>query len=556
MKAHDKQKVEFLVGCIVAEKDSIDALSKSMNSHVKNGEKKKVKSDEKLLNEHIKKYNEYAKEYKKLTGEKIELAATSIPADIKSGKDYQILPTLIYDTGDAPIAYPMSKKVVDATSGNSLVNSKDLKKVLDRNAKDLDGYKSEYNELAKNKQEATGQQKVLGVVNCLSVQKLIVDKNAENLIAACQVSDIKKSAQCKKTLAAEIQTYNNLVAEYEQITGGKLTRASVEMPEDIIAGRSYAPIPTISYTVADSTADQDAKEEAKNNYKKAKKKHEADEKKTMTVAKTALEAKIAEQANKDLSVLTKCADYNVSMLESERDIASYRFGEPTPDTKKSKKKIAKSIAAIKKEHKIALEYENKDNERYYAAVKNNPKDMKLKRVKDRAKVESLRSRMITLLNKRDEINGKLIAIYTGTEVNKDGTSINQKWRNVKNDAAEKVIRKERKTAKKVEKLGASDGEKHSIYNKMNQKLDAASTLALCQYRLKKEKNTKQETKALKKDVKTNKAAIKQYDEDIKWMFKKSRQRNATKSWGAGFAVVIVIIVAVAAVAGTKLLGLW
>ncbi len=556
MKAHDKQKVEFLVGCIVAEKDSIDALSKSMDAHVKAGEKKDAKKDEKLLSEHIKKYNEYAKEYKKFTGEKLELASASIPADIRSGKEYQILPTIIYDTGDAPIAYPVSKKVADATSGTKLVTGKDLKKVVEKNAKDIDGYKAEYNELAKGKEEANGQQKVLGVVNCLSVQKLIVDKNAENLIAACQVADLKKTIQYKKALNAEIQTYNNLVAEYGQITGGKLTRASTEMAEDIIAGRSYSPIPTISYTVGDSTADQDAKEEAKNNYKKAKKQHEADEKKTMSVAKTALEAKIAEQANKDLSVLTKCADYKVSMLESERDIASYRFGEPTPNTKKSKKKLSKSIAAIKKSHKIALEYENKDNDRYYKVVKTNPKDLKLKKVKDRAKVESLRTQMITLLNKRDELNGKLIAIYTGTEVNKDGTSINQKWRNVKNDAAEKVIKKERKTVKKVEKLNASNGEKHSIYNKMNQKLDASSTLALCEYRLKKEKNTKQEKKALKKDIKTNKAAIKQYDEDIKWMFKKSRERNATKSWGVGFLVVLVILVAAAAAVGTKIAGLW
>lgn len=552
VKAQNKQKVEYLVSCIVAEKDSIDLLSRNMEIHVHGGEKKKAKKEEKLLREHINKYNVLAKEYKKLTGEKIELASTSMASDIKKGNAYQTLPKFVYDDGTTPVAHALAPSVAKAAK---LVNRKDLNKILDKNTKELAGFKGEFNDLVVNKVEATGQQKVLGIVNCLTVQKLVVDKTAENLIACCQVSDVKKTNQYKKSLASEIKTYNDLVNEYEKLTGGKLTRAAKDMPECIIEGKTYSPIPTISYTVGDSTAAADAENAAKTNYNKAKNHHEADKNKVVATAKTALEAKIAEQANKDLSVLTKCADYKVSMFESERDMTSYKFGGPTVNTKKVKKQLAKKIAAVKKEHKSALAFENLDNDRYYAIVKNDPKNLKLKNVKDRSKVESLRSRMIVLLNKRDEINGKLIAIYTGTEVNIDGTSVNQKWRNVKNDAAEKAIKKDKKLAKRVKKLKASEGEKHSIYNKMNQKLDATSTLALSEYRLKKEKNTRKENKALKKDVKENKAAVKQYNEDIKWMIKKTKERNATKSWGVGFVIVLVVLVAAAAVAG-KLLNLY
>ena len=244
------------------------------------------------------------------------------------------------------------------------------------------------------------------------------------------------------------------------------------------------------------------------------------------------------------------------MLESERDMTSFRFGESEYATRKSKKTLTKKISKVKKDYKSALECEKADNERYYTVVKTNPKTMKVKRAKDRTKLESLRSRMITLLNKRDELNGKLIAIYTGTEVNADGTSVNQTWRSVKNKATEKAIKKDKKLAKKVERLEASDGEKRAIYQKMNQKLDATSTLALCEYRLKKEKNEKAVKKSLKKDVKTNKAAVKQYGEDINWMIKKTRERNAGKSWAAGVVVVVVILaVAGLAVAG-KLMNLY
>ena len=49
----------------------------------------------------------------------------------------------------------------------------------------------------------------------------------------------------------EINKYNEHVAEYESITNGKLTVASVSMVEDIISGQSYQVLPNVKFTARD-----------------------------------------------------------------------------------------------------------------------------------------------------------------------------------------------------------------------------------------------------------------------------------------------------------------
>ncbi len=133
--------------------------------------------------------------------------------------------------------------------------------------------------------------------------------------------------------------------------------------------------------------------------------------------------------------------------------------------------------------------------------------------------------MMTLLNKRDEINSKLLSIYNGSEVTLDGVSINQKWRQTRSDAAEKCVNKNQKLAKKIFRLPASSGEKQRLYGILNSNVEASSNLALAKYRLKtKEYKNGQEKRALKKDVKNMKKLIGQNNKDIKWVIKKINKR--------------------------------
>ena len=522
MSKVQKTRVELLVESIAVEKQILIEICDDLAACRDSGDKKGAKAVTKDLRSQIKTYNKLIGDYNKASGEKAPTVSTDLPEEILAGSNnYSI----------AHVGQPVSSTVSAYSANISILNEKELKKYLSRSDRALENVRTRLETTAKQKDEATGYTKVLYIINCLTYQRYIIERIAENLHVCNKLADKKRVKALKKTLTGEIKAYNKLVDEYEVLTRSHLTRASEDIPADILAGKPYAPIPAISYTANDGTArnsDADvaavaAAAEAAIDGAKAKKKHSKKSKKA--VKKTALEEKVAEQANKDLTVITKGYDFKISLIEAQKDMSYYRFGKNVFDMKALKKEANKKIKAAQKAHKLALKYEENDNERYYAVITNDPVTMKAKKNADRVAISSIRNEMMTLLNKRDELNSKLLAIYNGSEVTIDGVSINQKWRQTKSDAAEKYVNQNQKLAKKISRLPASSGEKQRLYGILNSNVEASSTLALSKYRLKtKEYKNGQEKRALKKDVSVAKKLIGQNSKDIKWIIKKINKR--------------------------------
>ncbi|MBP3402086.1 MAG: hypothetical protein J6K85_03400 [Clostridia bacterium] len=522
-KVKKQTRVELLVESIAVEKQVLVELCDDLASCRDTLDKKGAKDVTKKLEAQIKRYNGLVDEYNKLAGEKVEGAPKNLPAQIMEGSNNYNLKTVGNPTVISVNAY---------NPDVSVLNQKELKNYLAKSDKALNNVKSRLATTAQQKDQANGYNKVLLIINCLTYQRYIVERIAENLHVCCQILDNKKVKEFKKTLETEIANYNKLVDEYEVLTRTKLTRASTSIADDIIAGKAYTPIPSISYTANDGTTrNSDAEvaavaasaaaaaEKATNKKKTSKKNKEV-------VKKSALEEKAAEQANKDLSVLAKGADFEITLLESQKDMTAYKYGKTTFDMKQLKKDVDTKVKALQKKHKEALKLEEADNARYYAVITNDPATMEIKgNDKKRAKIAAIRTKMMELLNKRDELNSKLLAIYNGSEVNLDGTSVNHTWRQVKSDAAEKCINKNKGLANKIEKLPASAGEKQRLYNLMNSNVDASSTLALSKHRLKiKEYKNNVEKKQLQKDIKDMNQLIKSNTNDINWVIKKISKR--------------------------------
>ncbi len=522
-KEKKQTRIELLVESIAVEKQVLVEYCDDLASCRDTLDNKGAKEATKKLESQIKRYNGLVAEYNKLTGEKVLGVDKDLPVQIMGGSNNYNIKTVGKPT------------VITANAYNpnvSVLNQKELKNYLDKSNKALDNVKNRLATTAQQKDQANGYNKVLLIINCLTYQRYIVERIAENLHVCCQILDNKKVKEFKKTLETEIANYNKLVDEYEILTRTKLTRASTSIADDIIAGKAYTPIPSISYTANDGTTrNSDAEvaavaasaaaaaEKASNKKKTSKKNKEV-------VKKTALQEKAAEQANKDLSVIAKAADFEINMLESQKDMTNFKYGKTTIDMKQQKKDVDAKIKEVQKRTKEALKLEEADNTRYYEVITNDPATMDIKGSdKKRPKIASIRTKMMELLNKRDELNSKLLAIYNGTEVNLDGTSINHTWRQTKSDAAEKCIDKNKSLAKKIEKLPASAGEKQRIYNLMNANVDASSTLALSKYRLKtREYKNNAEKKQLQKDVKNMSQAIKANTNDINWVIKKINKR--------------------------------
>ena len=523
-KEKQQSRVDLLVESIAVEKQLIDEACDDLITARECQDKKKAKEVSKRLDPQIKRYNGLIAEYNKLTGESVATISPNLAAEIMAGKSYH---------GVAPVGSAASNVATTAsTVSYNVTNQKELQQYLEKSDKALGNVRSRLKVTEDQKNVATGYNKVLLVINCLTYQRYIIERLAENLAVCCKINDSKKVNSIKKTLLSEIATYNNFTNEYYVITGTKLTAASDTIPQCIIEGKPYPVIPAISYTANDGTTRNSDAEvaavaaSAAAAIDQAKKKNKRDKKNKEVVQKSALEEKIAEQANKDVSVLTKAADYKINLLESDRDMTKFRFGQTMGDIDKKKKAVGKKIKEVQQNHKEALKYEADDNARYYAVITNDPATAEFPKKKaDRTKIAGLRSEMMALLNKRDELNSKLLSIYGGTEVNLDGTAVNQKWREIKSAEAEKCIKKNKRLATKIERLHASSSERQKLYSLMNDNIDASSTKALSKYRLKeKDYISKVEKKQLNKDISNAEKTIKSNNSEINRAIKRIKKR--------------------------------
>ena len=523
MSKMQQTRVELLVESIAVEKQILIEICDDLAAARDTGNKKGAKQAKKDLEAQIKKYNKLVGDYNKASGEKAPEVSYNLPEEILAGSN---------NYGIAHVGTPISATATAYNANISILDKNELKKYLGRSDRALNNVRTRLETTANQKDQAKGYAKVLLIINCLTYQRYIIERISENLHVCNKIDEQKKVKALKKTLINEIKAYNKLVDEYEVLTRSHLSRASESIPEDILAGKPFAPIPAISYTANDGTSrnsDADVAAVAATaaaEVEAANKKAKYAKKRKNAVKKTALEEKVTEQANKDLTVIVKASDFKISMIESEKDMTTYRFGYNAFDIKKVKDAANKKIKDAQKANKIALKYEEKDNARYYAVITNDPVTMKAKKRADRVKIASLRNEMMTLLNKRDELNSKLLSIYNGSEVAIDGVSINQKWRQVKSDAAEKYVNSNKALAKKIYRLPASSGEKQRLYNVMNSSVEASSNLALSKYRLKtKEFKNGAEKKALRKDIKSMKKLLAQNSSDIKWIIKKINKRT-------------------------------
>ena len=166
----------------------------------------------------------------------------------------------------------------------------------------------------------------------------------------------------------------------------------------------------------------------------------------------------------------------------------------------------------------AVKYEKLDNERYYSVVGTDFDRAVLPAQADRAELVAMREELMRLLDIRDEINGELIELYTGSE---DGRA------NVKGRA--KVTLRARKRAHRgfvryfrvLNKRRATKNEKMRIFDKMDEVVELKGDIARISYILRKEKPKGKLKKQYIKELKGAKRDVR--------ILKKSIERSTVKA---------------------------
>jgi hypothetical protein len=528
----EPEKVELVIDSLIVKKKVIDQMCEDLVNASGCHERRIALDIKKNLLLEIGYYNKLVDRYKELTGGVLTSASVTIPDDIIAGEEYQVLPLLSYTTEDI---YEDETN----THESDVMSNKEIARFINKIDAGIANTKAEYVKAEKKIYVSEGQEKVVAILEAMKLKKAIFESDIELLKATKQSSDARAMKMARERLTRTAFEYNKLVDEYEKLAGNELTRASVTVADDIFNGKPYAILPDITYTVKDP---EDGEEK---DYESAKRDSNRRARQKAEREISALEAKTIEQGEKDVTVIAKEAEFKIAVLESERDSLRVGFGKATADIKRRTKEIGKEIEAIKKNARVAAALEKRDNDRYYFTVINEPECTEFpKRKVDTRKVGIIRQRIIALLNERDELNNKLISLYTGTEINADGTNVNQIYRRVKADAAEKLTRKNKKTAEAVARLVATPEEKQRIFDLLNRRLDAESSLAVVSYRFRNEKLTKKDRKLLKADADNYAAIISQCDGDIDWNLKKISKRLKQKKGGWGLAFVLALIVVI------------
>ncbi len=258
------------------------------------------------------------------------------------------------------------------------------------------------------------------------------------------------------------------------------------------------------------------------------------------------------QRKLDRDMVEARIEYERMMLELELAKENRKFSGDysTKKEKRQRKDWTKKLKRLKKQLKPALKYEEIDNERYYSVVATKFDSVQLPPKADRDELLAMRDELMRLLDVRDEINTKLLDLYTGSENGmRKGGSIKGRCK-AELKAYKKAHRKYKKLYKHLTRRPVTRNEKMRIFDKMDEVVELSGNLAKVKFILKKERPQGRIARKYAKEKRANKREIKILKKVVERMSLKALKRAKKRAarWRAmAISYAILAILAVAAV---------
>ena len=447
--------------------------------------------------------------YEEIGTEKMILAESGIESKIiDSIVEYQGTEEII--RGDMPVVDVLINPYNNQNMG--VLTGRSMKRYLSATEKEINRFKYDLRYAKKKRDSYTkAAEKVIAHIAMINNQCLVCETYVDR-VSVCTYSKATELAkENANRLAIEIKRYNELITEYNKMTNSNIPLADKSISKRVLAGQAYEHLTRISYTVLENKAPI-------NKGKKTKGKI-YQENRYMADIKL-LNRRDEETAN-DLSLIENRYKFETALLEGEKEIMAYKFAKNSIADDKRKAYIKKKLKSLNKEKTKAMKYETIDNERYYRVLST---DTNLAPYSDnlakKKRVNSVIYEVGELLKKRDELNSKLNAIYSGPLGDIAGAGESDKWRDVKVSAAKRHARKLRGKANALKHSVPGFGEQKAkqvfVFNSLlDAKVEALATIDLCKYRLKSEKNKLSDKAQIKKDMREARNTIKLIDKEIK-----------------------------------------
>ncbi len=404
--------------------------------------------------------------------------------------------------------------------------------------------------------------------NRLALEKEALDFLSSALKCAAGANNRGKIRHFRKLLISRITRYNLIISDFTLRTGIDVPLLSRTVPDDIIAGREYQkPVLLVCRDI--DTEQLSAMPELS---EKALRRAEREELRRAAIAaadvkklertlkkngfgsnnlnlheKEELEGmmqSITEQRSRDESMIEERFSYLILKAKTDRDLGRFSFGTRRKNNDDETKHAHSLVKTYKKQKKSALKRERQDNDRYYEILTiDTARAIYKKRYADRDKLESIRSRMKILLDKRDVINKRLYMIYLGNE--DDGKKgLEQAYAKARRKAVKKAYRGQLRLYRRLEDERLPLDMKEAIYKLMNEKIALCGKAEELRVRIKNSKGY--EKKTLKRERAKAIKEIRAHTSDIEYYFerkiKRRIEKNRTKKTQIAWLLLLIAVI--------------
>ncbi len=503
--------------------------------------------------------------------------ATSVDTTDKyAGLDGENLPYSDSDVDLSDMEEEEMQRVLSEYGDAQLSTSQDraeLKKAIGEAHKKEREILSRIKKLERKTKNASREEAIRLTVEKINLEKEICELAMDTLHSAVFVKSRADISRTKRWLNAQIVRYNSYIDEYEALTGAPMSRLSKNITRDILSGKLPRPIQNVYYVYeGDAVTDtplalqQDATEdqlrfvkeydEADRTTKRENKKAEKEEQKLLKAEKRESARQFAERMNsikatcdKDVWLIKSRFEYNIAMLEAERDMKLYSFDLKPVDRDRSVATLNRMISKLKNNLSRAMRLEAEDNDRYYKLIIQNPTKEKVRKRARRDRLDAYKLRLEALISEREVLNARLLSLYGNPEGTKKGAkgSSQQKINTVKKRYARSIYRSQRRIAKRLEILHAPVDLKEKIFDLMNKKIESVAVIEGSRYKLRHLKLRGRARRDVRAEMQQAKRSVRLINKDITFLMKRAERHDqlyasdmAWVGWLVGVGVVLVI----------------
>ena len=183
---------------------------------------------------------------------------------------------------------------------------------------------------------------------------------------------------------------------------------------------------------------------------------------------------------KDVKLISLRHRYHESKLELALDSASLTFAKGDRESGREARRAERELEFWQSTEKRAIRGQRSDNDRYYSAVMLNPRRARLPRRAAREELSLLREKLMGLLQERDTLNDRLIALYRGGSGSK---TYEQKRDSYVRKRVRRVYLKQKQTADMIESYRLPRAKKERVYTLMDRRTYLCGEIAGAEYSL-------------------------------------------------------------------------